>query len=173
MNKQVQLDNLQTIVRMPIPQRQIIIKTVRAALNTAKNSIAPCQVQISLVGPRKMRTLNKKTRGIDSETDVLSFPYFEWENAVPGDRSTLSERVMMQPENGYVLLGDIVISTRRAVEQAEEYNHSVLREICFLAVHGTLHLLGYDHMTPEDDKRMNDLTQEILSSCGVLRDSAL
>ena len=87
--------------------------------------------------------------------------------------STLSERVMMQPENGYVLLGDIVISTRRAAEQAEEYNHSVLREICFLAVHGTLHLLGYDHMTPEDDKRMNDLTQEILSSCGVLRDSAL
>ena len=75
---------------------------------------------------------------------------------------------MVLPENVRVL-GDIYISIDRARSQAEEYGHSFLREICFLAVHGFYHLLGYDHMTPEDEKVMFGKQEEVLSAYGITR----
>lgn len=77
---------------------------------------------------------------------------------------------MVNMETGRILMGDIVISMHRAAEQAEEYGHSLMREVCFLAVHGALHLLGYDHMTPEEDARMQEIAQKILSTLGIFRD---
>ena len=77
---------------------------------------------------------------------------------------------MVNMETGRILMGDIVISMHRAAEQAEEYGHSLMREVCFLAVHGALHLFGYDHMTPEEDARMQEIAQKILSTLGIFRD---
>lgn len=109
-----------------------------------ENVLVPCEISFSLVVPEEIQELNFDYRGIDKETDVLSFPMLEF----PEDED------MITYETGIpVMLGDIVISTARAKEQAQEYGHSLEREICYLTVHSVLHLLGYDHME-EDEKRV-------------------
>lgn len=109
-----------------------------------ENVLVPCEISFSLVIPEEIQELNAEYRNIDKETDVLSFPMLEF----PEDED------MLTYETGIpVMLGDIVISTKRATEQAEEYGHSLEREICYLSVHSVLHLLGYDHME-EDEKRV-------------------
>lgn len=109
-----------------------------------ENVLVPCEISFSLVTPEEIQELNAEYRGINKETDVLSFPMLEF----PEDED------MLTYETGIpVMLGDIVISTTRAAEQAEEYGHSLEREICYLSVHSVLHLLGYDHME-EDEKRV-------------------
>lgn len=97
--------------------------------------------------------LNEAYRGREGPTDVLSFAQREGEGADPEDP----------------VLGDIIISVDRAQEQADEYGHGVLRELGFLAVHGLLHLLGYDHEEPEDERRMMAATEEILEPLGLRR----
>ena len=97
--------------------------------------------------------LNKEYRGIDRETDVISF-------ALEDDKTfNLDIRV----------LGDIYISIDKAKSQSIEYNHSLQRELCFLAVHGMLHLLGYDHMKKEEEEVMFKLQEEILDEMGIKR----
>lgn len=109
-----------------------------------ENVLVPCEISFSLVIPEEIQELNAEYRNIDKATDVLSFPMLEF----PEDED------MLTYETGIpVMLGDIVISTKRAAEQAEEYGHSLEREICYLSVHSVLHLLGYDHME-EDEKRV-------------------
>lgn len=109
-----------------------------------ENVLVHCEISFSLVIPEEIQELNAEYRNIDKETDVLSFPMLEF----PEDED------MLTYETGIpVMLGDIVISTKRAAEQAEEYGHSLEREICYLSVHSVLHLLGYDHME-EDEKRV-------------------
>ena len=109
-----------------------------------ENVLGPCEISFSLVIPEEIQELNAEYRNIDKETDVLSFPMLEF----PEDED------MLTYETGIpVMLGDIVISTTRAAEQAEAYGHSLEREICYLSVHSVLHLLGYDHME-EDEKRV-------------------
>ena len=155
--KQVQIDNLQRIVPFDTQMRGNMTQAVQSVFYTVKGVTAPLEVQISLIGPRAMRRLNRESRNIDRETDVLSFPYLNWEGATPGDFTTLAEPPMVN-------------SMHRAAQQAEEYGHSLMREVCFLAVHGALHLLGYDHITPEDDARMQEIAQKILSTLGIFRD---
>lgn len=96
-------------------------------------------VSVTVVDDETIHGINKEYRNVDRPTDVISFPSEEGEEIIA-------------PPDGF--LGDLVISYPRAVAQAEEYGHSVRRELSFLAVHGTLHLLGYDHMTDEDSKNM-------------------
>ena len=109
-----------------------------------ENVLVPCEISFSLVIPEEIQELNAEYRNIDKETDVLSFPMLGF----PEDED------MLTYETGIpVMLGDIVISTTRAAEQAEAYGHSLEREICYLSVHSVLHLLGYDHME-EDEKRV-------------------
>ena len=109
-----------------------------------ENVLVSCEISFSLVIPEEIQELNAEYRNIDKETDVLSFPMLEF----PEDED------MLTYETGIpVMLGDIVISTTRAAEQAEAYGHSLEREICYLSVHSVLHLLGYDHME-EDEKRV-------------------
>ena len=109
-----------------------------------ENVLVPCEISFSLVIPEEIQELNAEYRNIDKETDVLSFPMLEF----PEDED------MLTYETGIpIMLGDIVISTTRAAEQAEAYGHSLEREICYLSVHSVLHLLGYDHME-EDEKRV-------------------
>ena len=103
--------------------------------------------------PERIQTLNREFRHVDAVTDVLTFPAWEGEISLSAD--------------GY--LGDIMICYDRAKEQAEQYGHSLLRELSFLAVHGCLHLLGYDHMTEADERVMREKQTAILNSMGVKR----
>ena len=114
-------------------------------------------VSVSIVDNRYIHKINKKYRQIDRPTDVISFAFLDSENTY--------DKILFSP--GPVVLGDIYISLDKAKEQAEEYGHSLHRELSFLFVHGLLHLLGYDHMTKEDEEVMFQLQEEILSIKGV------
>ncbi len=120
------------------------------------------EISISFVNNEEMRSLNERYRGIDKETDVLSFPlaeFFEGDfEEEDGDTEYIEEEIV---------LGDIVISTEMALKQSKEYGHSVKRELAFLLVHGMLHLLGYDHKDEASEKEMFDIQEEIL---GELKD---
>lgn len=118
------------------------------------------EVTVTIVSNESIQELNKKYRGKDQATDVISFPMEEL-----GEGET---EIMNAPGLPRIL-GDIVISIDKAREQAKEYGHSIQRELGFLAVHGFLHLLGYDHMTAEDEKRMFTRQEEILDSYGLQR----
>ena len=108
-------------------------------------------ISVSLVDNEFIHQINRDYRGIDRPTDVISFAFLDNE-----DRNAIYKS--KEP----VCLGDIYISVDKAKEQAEEYGHSLKRELSFLFVHGLLHLLGYDHMIEEDEKVMFRLQDEIL-----------
>ena len=108
---------------------------------------------VIIVDNEKIHEINKKYRGIDRPTDVISFALEEDENYEVKER----------------LLGDIYISIDKVYEQAKEYNHSVKRELFFLVTHGFLHLLGYDHMEKDEEEEMFSLQEKILDSYGVKR----
>lgn len=122
------------------------------------------EISVMLTDNEEIRTLNKLHRNIDRATDVLSFPMFEYDEA-----GNIQEEFAELNETGEVCLGDIVISLERAAEQAEEYGHSYEREVGFLTVHSMLHLLGYDHMTPDEEKEMFGYQKEILKVMGLRR----
>ena len=115
------------------------------------------EVSVTIVDNEEIRKINNKFRNIDRATDVLSFPLIDFDNEdLPNDGSK-------------IYLGDIIISIERAKEQAKEYGHSIDREIGFLTAHSMLHLLGYDHMVPEEEKEMFAKQEEILNNLGLRR----
>lgn len=131
-------------------ERTSIVRAAQAALDTEQRD---GDLTILIDTPERIRTLNREFRNVDRVTDVLTFPAWEGEISLSAD--------------GY--LGDIMICYDRAKEQAEEFGHSLRRELSFLAVHGVLHLLGYDHMTEADEKRMREKQTAILEGIGVTR----
>lgn len=130
---------------------------VRRVLEYAakKEGLEKTEFNVIFVDNDYIHELNKNYRGIDRETDVITFALEDEDSIV----MPTEERV----------LGDIYISIDRAIAQAEEYGHSLLRELSFLAVHGFYHLLGYDHMTKEDEEVMFAKQEEVLSSYGITR----
>ena len=113
--------------------------------------------------------LNSRFRGIDRPTDVLSFPNVDYESPSDFTGIEASEADYFDPESGELYLGDIVISVDKVYEQAEEYGHSVMREYAFLLAHSMLHLMGYDHMDPEEAARMERRQEEILNRLNITR----
>ncbi|MBT9175866.1 MAG: Endoribonuclease YbeY [Firmicutes bacterium] len=113
------------------------------------------ELSLAFVDDKEMQRLNLAFRGQDRPTDVLSF-------------ADACEEELIRPEGAPKLLGDIVISLERALAQAEEYGHSLEREVAFLLVHGLLHLAGFDH-DAENGDAMHDLTKSILSEAGLTR----
>lgn len=134
--------------------RALIKKAVRDAL-AFEEFEGTAEVSVTLTDNENIHALNLEYRDVDRPTDVLSFPTFDDE-----------------PDGeGYIPLGDIVISLERAREQAEEFGHSFERETAFLCVHSVLHLLGYDHeLSPEDEKEMFGKQEEILKKMGLTRE---
>ena len=116
-------------------------------------------ISISFVDNKYIHKINKKYRDVDRETDVISFAFLDDDE---NRDNTLHSK-------GVVPLGDIYISVEKAKEQAENYGHSLERELSFLYVHGLLHLLGYDHQNEEQEKEMFALQEEILQKLGVTR----
>jgi len=117
-------------------------------------SLGDGEFNIIIVDNKKIQELNKEYRNIDKVTDVISF--------------ALEDDETYKLDN-YRMLGDIYICIEKAYSQAEEYGHSFKRELSFLAVHGLLHLLGYDHMNETDEKVMFSKQEEVLSRYGIER----
>ena len=131
------------------------------------------EASLLVTGSSRIREVNRDMRGLDAVTDVLSFPVCEYDE--PGDFSPAeADRAgCFDPENGRLMLGDILINADRVFSQAEEYGHSARREFAFLVVHSLLHLTGYDHMTEEDEQRMTMKQKEILEALNITRESQL
>ncbi|KYD02074.1 rRNA maturation RNase YbeY [Bacillus atrophaeus] len=117
------------------------------------------EVSVTIVTNDEIQQINKEYRGKDTPTDVISFALEE-----EGEGEVEIVGAEMPP-----VLGDIIISADRTKEQAEEYGHSFLRELGFLAVHGFLHLLGYDHMTKEQEEEMFTKQKDLLDNYGLTR----
>ena len=116
-------------------------------------------ISLSIVNLETIHSLNRDYRNIDRPTDVISFAYLD----------DVEDKETLFKSGKQVILGDIYISIEKAIAQAEEYKHSLLRELSFLFVHGLLHLLGYDHMENEDEIIMFDLQNKILEKEGISR----
>ena len=123
------------------------------------------EAEITVVGKDEIKALNKKTRGVDSLTDVLGFPAMNV--TLPFHGNEHGEDV--DPENGNYILGDIALCAERAVEQAKEFGHSVKREVCYLVLHGLCHLFGFDHETEEDKRKMRKVEEDVLGGLGITR----
>ncbi len=126
-------------------------------------------VNVLLTDNEEICALNSRFRGIDRPTDVLSFPNVDYESPSDFTGIEASEADYFDPESGELYLGDIVISVDKVYEQAEEYGHSVMREYAFLLAHSMLHLMGYDHMEPEEAARMERRQEEILNRLNITR----
>lgn len=147
--------------------KKLIIKLIKTANKYSKFCQNKVQVDISFVDANKIRQLNRDCRGMDKATDVLSFPSL---NLTPMQKINLKDyKDDIDPETKLLMLGDIIICEEVARKNAEEYNHSFEREVCYLVVHGFLHLLGFDHMQEEDKKIMRALEEAILKKHKITR----
>ena len=147
------------------PYKNKIKKIYEKAGEILGEDFSMVSVSINFVSGDEIKRLNQTFRGIDKETDVLSFPNL---NKKYNEKLEIfdSERNF---DDKKLFLGDIVIYKKRAYLQAKEYGHSKNREVCFLALHGLLHLLGYDHIEKQDEKIMTETAEKILNSLGVTR----
>ena len=144
---------------------EIIRRCIQETLK-AEGIDVPCEINVLITNDRGIHAINKASRDIDRPTDVLSFPMFD---LIPGEKPTEEDA---DPGTGLVPLGDMCISVERAAAQAAEFGHSVEREICYLAVHSVLHLLGYDHMDEGPMKaQMREREEAILGALGITRES--
>lgn len=148
---------------------ELFEKVATAVLDREK---CPYEATVNLVitDNEGIHEYNKNFRNIDRETDVLSFPGVDFE--AEADFSGVEESSMdyFDPETGELLLGDMIISLEKAKEQAENYGHSLYREIGFLIAHSMLHLCGYDHMTEKEAAVMEAKQEEVLKDLGITRD---
>lgn len=136
-----------------------LVTRVLSFVATKEEISEDAEVSVSFVSNEEIQEINRTYRGKDAVTDVISFALQE---KGEGEIEIIGE----EP----ILLGDIIISVDRAKEQAEDYNHSFEREVAFLAVHGLLHLLGYDHMTEEDEQQMFAKQHAYLADFGLPRE---
>jgi probable rRNA maturation factor len=159
---------LETEKELGIDYKKIIEDVVNATLDLEKCPYES-EVNIILTDNDEIHKINKEYRDIDRPTDVLSFPMINY--VTPGDFSLVeeSEGDYFNPETGELILGDIIISVDKVFEQAESYNHSIIREFAFLVAHSMLHLCGYDHMEVEEAKVMESKQEEILSGLNINR----
>jgi probable rRNA maturation factor len=156
----VYVKNNQSEVKVPVGIRLLIRRCCQAVLTT-EGFGKDAEVSVSFVSNNEIKNLNKVYRNKDSVTDVLSFPLTSEDG---------TEEI--NPETGAVQLGDVVISLETAVKQAQNYGHSLEREIGFLTVHSMLHLLGYDHETSQLDQRiMREKEESVLEKLGISRDA--
>lgn len=165
----IYVDNRQEKIKIDEEFQNKLEEVINFALKEEEVTV-PAEISMLFVDNEEIREINNDTRGIDRATDVLSFPMLDYE-----DKKVFKEmykdkefnETFMDGEE--LVLGDIVLSLERALEQSEEYNHSFTREACYLVVHSVLHLLGYDHMEDEEKKVMRKREEEILGKLDITR----
>lgn len=140
----------------------IVNKAINATMQKLNIAKADIDMEITFVSEQEITALNKEKRNIDSVTDVLSFQNIA-DIKLPLNKADYP--LDINGEDDSIIIGEVFICEKKAIEQAEEYGHSLEREIAFLTCHGTLHLLGFDH--DEEEEQMNGITEEILSSIGL------
>lgn len=140
-----------------------IKKLFNIAEKVLKEDFSKVYVSLNFVSDEEIQRLNKEFRNVDKVTDVLSFPNL---NKTPKEKLEKFKK-SYDFDEGLLFLGDIVISKNVAKAQAREYEHSLTREVCFLALHGFLHLLGFDHVKEEDERVMNKIQDKILSEVNL------
>ena len=118
------------------------------------------------VDEKEIQRLNRETRGIDKVTDVLSYPSLD---EIKGKPLKAEEYPYELDEENNLFMGSVVVCVKRAEEQAEEYGHSLRRELHYLLTHGVLHCLGYDHMTDEEKTEMRQKEEYVLEKLGIVR----
>jgi probable rRNA maturation factor len=149
----------------PFPYEELLRTCITAALSEEGVGL-PCEVDVLITDNPGIHRINLEQRQVDRPTDVLSFPMFE---LTPGEPP--ADESLRDPATGRLALGDMVLSLEQAAAQAEEYGHSVRRELGYLAVHSVLHLLGYDHLDEGEQKaRMRAREEAIMQTLGLPRD---
>lgn len=147
---EIYYDDRQDDIKITDEIKNLIEKSIAAVLKV-ENLHENVEVSVSFVGDEEIRDLNRDYRGVDKSTDVLSFPM--------DDEFIIVSRI----------LGDVIINTRRVMEQAEELGHSNERELSYLTVHSILHLLGYDHMEDEDKREMREREKLAMKELSIYR----
>ncbi|MDD4851022.1 MAG: rRNA maturation RNase YbeY [Gemmiger sp.] len=157
MSNKVLITNSQTSVKVPSGLRILIRRSCNAVLEF-EGFEGPAEISVTFVDDDRIHELNRQYRGKDAPTDVLSFPM--------GQEGSYD----IDEDNGCKILGDIVISMERAMEQAELYGHPLQREVAYLTVHSMLHLLGYDHeVSGLEAVRMREKEEAVLMQLGLPR----
>ena len=147
---------------------EALAKKVAQSVLELENCPYDSQVNLVLTDNSGIHEVNRQFRGIDAPTDVLSFPMIPFET--PADYQILDQdESFFDLDTEELLLGDIMISAERVISQAEDYGHSIKREFCFLVAHSMLHLLGYDHMVPEEAAIMEQKQEAALEKLGITR----
>lgn len=147
---EIYYDDRQDDIKITDEIKNLIEKSIAAVLKV-ENLDENVEVSVSFVGDEEIRNLNRDYRGVDKSTDVLSFPM--------DDEFIIVSRI----------LGDVIINTRRVMEQAKELGHSNERELSYLTVHSILHLLGYDHMEDEDKREMREREKLAMKELSIYR----
>lgn len=154
-------------VDFPFDHRKLAEQVISFALDFEKFPFE-AEVGLTIVDNARIQEINREQRKIDAPTDVLSFPLIAYAKA--GEYSHIEDLDdNFNPDTGEAILGDIVISGEKVFSQAESYGHSTKREYAFLIVHSVLHLLGYDHMTPQEAAFMENKQTDILNEMNILR----
>ena len=139
--------------------RKVKVKKITKAVMTVLGQVSKFKAELIFYNSEEMHNLNRNTRGVDSVTDVLSYP------SLDGIRGKIlyPEDCLVELEGKYIFLGSIVLCEEKIIQQAEEYGHTPAREREYLIIHGLLHLFGYDHMTEQDKKQMRDLEKKAIA----------
>ena len=165
----IYVDNRQKKINITDEEVEELKKVMLCALKEEEVEV-PTEISLVFVDNEEIREINNDTRNIDRETDVLSFPMLDYE-----DKKVFKEMYknydfdVTYKDGEDIVLGDIVLSLEKALEQSKEYNHSFQREASYLVVHSVLHLLGYDHMVEEDKIVMRRREEEILEKLNITR----
>lgn len=159
----IQISNLQKKVQIPREIRGLIRDAIKISLSNEKFNM-PYQLNILLVDNDRIKDINSEFRKVDKPTDVLSFPMVDM---IDGEIMSTEGDFDMDKQS--LMLGDIVISMEQAIIQAQEFNHSLERELAFLVTHGVFHIMGYDHIDQRKEKDMIMRQEAVLEKMGITR----
>ena len=150
-------------------QKELLEKVKEVILSCGQEEKIPYDFEVSftVVDGKSIREINKMYREMDKETDVLSFPQIDFEENFSWE--TMDKLGNQNLENGLLILGDIILCSDKAKEQAQAYGHSLEREVCFLVAHSMFHLLGYDHQNPEEEENMIKKQEKVLQKLNITR----
>ncbi|QAA31732.1 rRNA maturation RNase YbeY [Clostridium manihotivorum] len=166
----IYIDNRQDKISLDKDFEKIIEDVIISALNE-ENVDRSCEISVIFVDNIAIKEINKETRNMDKETDVLSFPMLDYpKGKVYKDVYINYNFDASFFDEADLVLGDVVLSLEKAKEQSEEFNHSFTRECCYLVVHSILHLLGYDHMEEEEKSIMREREESILEKLNITRE---
>ncbi|MBR5250817.1 MAG: rRNA maturation RNase YbeY [Clostridia bacterium] len=145
--------------------RCLIKKVIKRVLQRLAQS-KKIEFSVSFVSEDQIQTLNREQRNCDAVTDVLSFPYLQ---LAPFQNVVATTDAQKNPHTNNVMLGELVICLPRAIQQSKELGHGIKREVAFLALHGFLHLCGFDHVQPDDEEQMMSVAESVLQFLKITR----